>query len=142
MIRNMLIILLSIWCMSCSSHKYILFEHIGVTNKPISCVIITKENTLEKKFCELQEEYVAEAESFKYLEKYVLSNDTKLSDIGGFNSFGSFKVQSDGKKLYVIEGHQNAIKYLTRLITELNSNNNDTLANLIERNILIRLKGL
>lgn len=142
MTKSMLIILLSIWCMSCSSHKYILFEHIGAIDKPISCVIIVKENSLGKKFCELQEEYVAKAESFKHLEKYVLSNDTKLSDTGSANSFGSFKVQIDGKTLYVIEGQQNAIKYFTRLITELNSNNNGTLANVIERNILIRLKGL
>lgn len=141
MTKSLILILISIWCMSCSAHKFILFEHIGAIDKPISCVIIANENSFGKQFCELQEEYVAKADNFKQLEKYILSNDTKLNSMSGANSFGSFKVQIDGKASYIVVGQQSAITYFTNLIANLNTWGNHKLADIIERSILIRLKG-
>jgi hypothetical protein len=142
MIKNMFFVLLSMWFMSCSSHRYILFEHIGAIDKPIRCIVIAKESKLGKQFCELQEEYISEAENFKQLERYVLSNNTKLNDTGTTNSFGTFKVLMDDETLYIIKGQQNSIMYFTDLIAELSSNGNLKLAEILEKNILIRLKGL
>jgi hypothetical protein len=104
MIKNMFVVLLSMLFISCSSHRYILFEHIGAIDKPITCVIIAKERKPGKSFCDFQEEYVAVAENFKQLEKYVLSNDTKLNDSSSINSFGTFKVQWDDGTSYLIDG--------------------------------------
>lgn len=142
MIKNMFVILLSMLFMSCSSHRYILFEHIGAIDKPITCIIIAKERKLGKSFCDFQEEYVAVPENFKQLEKYVLINDTKLNDPGSINSFGTFKVQLDDGTSYLIDGQQNAITYFTNLTALLNSIGDQKMAVMIKENILIRLKGL
>jgi hypothetical protein len=140
--KNIFVVLLSMLVMSCSSQRSILFEHIGAIDKPISCIIIAKERKTGKTFCDFQEEYVAAGKNFKQIEKYVLSNDTKLNDTGSINSFGSFKVQLNDKILYMIDGQQNAITYFTNLAAKLNSIGDQKLAVIIETNILIRLKGL
>ncbi len=127
---------------SCSSDSYVLFQHIGPINKPIPCFVIAKESGPGKQLCELQEQYLAEKEEFSQLEKYVFSNNTKLDTAPNEISFGSFKVQVGNKVSYIIAGRQSAITYFTNLITQLNRSNNHKLAVAIERNILIRLRGI
>jgi hypothetical protein len=127
---------------SCSSTKYVVFRHIGAINKPINCLIVTNTNKFSKKVCELQEEYVIEDEVFRQLEKYVLEKHIKPSNISTSHSFGSFQVQHSSKGTYVIEGSQNAIAYFSNLIKLLNSNGSPDLAEIVEKNILVRIRGI
>ena len=98
---------------SCSSGKYIVFQNIGPTNKPIPCIVITQDKGLDTQFCEWQQKYFADEEKFLQVEKYIYSNDTQADTLRNLTLFGSFRVQIGNKVSYVIEGRQNAIVYFT-----------------------------
>jgi hypothetical protein len=127
---------------SCTSEDYILFKHVGQINKPMPCIVISKEADPPTPCCEWQKEDTVKAEEFSQLEKFVLSNDTRTENAGSANSFGSFRVQLGTGRSYVVEGQQNAIEYFTNLVAQLNQSGDLKLARMIERDILKKLKGI
>lgn len=124
---------------SCSSQKYIVFEHIGESNKPIWCMIIVKEEKLDKKPCESLGAEIVAGKDFELIEKYVIINNTKQK-VGKEGYFGTFRISYGKKTDYIVEGRQNAVVYFSNLANLLNSGNSTAIAELIEKRILSRIR--
>ncbi len=136
------LIIITLLC-SCTREKYILFRYIGPSDKPIECLLISKVKTAPGKFCELQRSYDLEVKNYERIEKFILSNDDpKQKVFDTSRTFGSFRVIIDGKESYFVAGRKNCIEYFTHL-TQFSKNELDPgLAELIEKTILVRIKGI
>ena len=104
--------------------EYISIEHIGISDKPIATIVISKEKIVSPG----TDNFIVKSEDYVSLKSLILSNEK--ADYKG-NEFGSFKItvkSTTEKDLCHCLNRQKSIELLNKLIKTLEKENaNNTL---------------
>jgi len=127
--KNLLTILILFSTMLTKQTEYISIEHIGISDKPIATIVISKDKIVNSG----TENFIVKSEDYATLKELILSN-TKAEYKG--HEFGSFKItvrNATEKDLYHCLNRQKSIELLNKLIKALETKkdtNNELLAKL------------
>ena len=126
--KNLLVILIVFSTMLTKQSEYISIEHIGISDKPIVTIIISKDNIVNTD----TENFKVTNEGYATLRRIMVSNSH--ADYKGAE-FGSFKITMkniSGKKISYCLNRLKSIELLNILIKafEKENVNNDLLASL------------
>lgn len=135
--RNLVFILLVF--SGCAPYRFIQFEHIGITTKPVPCLVIFNIKAKDSTYCEYQQTYTTSKSEFNCIKKFVLQNDTKSASPKS-RGFGIFAINID-RKSYVVE-RENSVEYFTTLVNVLKINHHASLANFIESELLKKINNI
>jgi hypothetical protein len=117
--KNLLALLILFSTMLTKQPEYISIEHIGISDKPIATIIISKDKIVNSD----TENFTVTSEDYAALKGAILSN-TKADYKG--HEFGSFKIaikNTTEKDLYHCLNRQKSIELLNKLIKTLEKKN-------------------
>lgn len=118
--KNLLAVLILFSTMLTKQPEYISIEHIGISDKPIATIVISKDKIANSD----TENFIVKSEDYVILKRLILSN--AKADYKG-NEFGSFKVMvrnTTEKGLCNCLSRQKSIELLNKLIKALENKEN------------------